>query len=286
MYSCNKILRKIENGNTRRDIRLFNRIIREYLKEINEKFKFHNCGNPFCKFDSLKFQFVYDSPYIKEFYLILQKYGYNMANELQDAIHYLTCLDKPWENSEIIKKFLHSPFIQDISCSNDNKFSIFSEQYGTVKFTSASSYFKDNPIISEYIKSETLLGRCHDNAYFLASELVNNYSVTSLCRGYFDRSYHHSYSYDPDENTIIDLCHNAVIDKDGYYRIFSPLEVSKVLNSDISKELDKACESSVQPSSRCFLLIIALYKEYLEKIGYEGTFEDAPKTYLKQISRY
>lgn len=66
------------------------------------------------------------------------------------------------------------------------------------------------------------------------------------------------------------------MDKEQYEQIFQPEEVSVILNSQVDKELALTSEKTEQYFARSGLLKIALYKEYLQSIGYEGSLEDAP----------
>ena len=84
-----------------------------------------------------------------------------------------------------------------------------------------------------------------------------------------------------DTNEIIDLCYNIIMDKDQYDKIFLPDEVSIIKNSLIQDELNIVEEKSNQDYDRCELLKIALYKEYLQSINYNGDLESAPS--VKQL---
>ena len=109
------------------------------------------------------------------------------------------------------------------------------------------------------------------------------YSITSQCRYYFKGFYYHSYTYNQTESAIIDLCYNSIIDKNQYYNIFEPQNISVILNSNVDKELD-IINSKTNPESNIYhLLKIALYKEYLQNIRYQGSLEDAP--IIKKLQR-
>lgn len=72
------------------------------------------------------------------------------------------------------------------------------------------------------------------------------------------------------------MCNNSIINREQYYKIFEPNELSVILNSNILAELKVTISKTGQPTNRCKLLQIALYKQYLKSIGYQGSLEDAP----------
>lgn len=78
------------------------------------------------------------------------------------------------------------------------------------------------------------------------------------------------------------MCYNSIIDKDEYYNIFEPKELSIIQNRKVEEELRITNEKTNQNRDRCQLLKITLYKQYLESIGYEGRLEDAPSTKIFQ----
>ena len=66
------------------------------------------------------------------------------------------------------------------------------------------------------------------------------------------------------------------MDKDKYYQLFQPQDISIIHNSSVQKELSLTRSKTQQPFDRCELLQIALYKQYLNSIGYEGSLDNAP----------
>ena len=78
------------------------------------------------------------------------------------------------------------------------------------------------------------------------------------------------------------MCYNSIIDKDEYYNIFEPRELSIIQNRKVKEELTITNEKTNQNRDRCQLLKITLYKQYLESIGYEGRLEEAPSTKIFQ----
>lgn len=250
-------------------------VIDEFQSRINENINFNDCETEEIKLKNLEFQYVYTSKYISLFFEILNKYNYNSRTEIRGAINYLGHLINPNENKETISLLLNSPTLQDISFNGVDKFLISSKQYGDFEFKLASEYFRNNKKVFEYMK-EIKPCDCHGNTYFMSDIFPDFYSITSLCPREFEGYYHHSYAYYKDDDYIIDLRYNFVMKKDSYYKIYQPKEVSSILNRNVRTELSITNQKTNQYYRRCALLKIALYKEYLHGIGYEGNLEDAP----------
>lgn len=257
-------------------------IIKEFSLNIDIPFSFEVYSETLFTLREIQ-QKVYNSNYVDLFFNLLLKYNYNMKYEIIDAMFELGHLHHPNDNKETISKYLKSPAIDDISYDGKGTYTIYSEKYGNFIFTLASYYYINNDIIIDYILKEHLPHRCHEHTYFMSKILGDAFAVTSLCSDMFPGKYYHSYTYDLDDNNIIDLCYNAVINKDLYYRIFSPEEVSITLNRKVNKELQIVDNKTMQPSGICQILKIALYKQYLKSINYKGSLEDAPTLKKEKI---
>jgi len=278
-----KILQITHTKNIELNDKIFDIVLQEFLNRINTNINFNNCSTPTDKVLTLKEQYIYTSNYVKLFFEIIQKYNYNTKQEIKDAIFNLCHLKNPNKNKDIIKELLNSPIIDDISFNGKNEFVISSEQYGKFVVELASYYFKNNKKMSKYMKNNQLPNKCHNHAYFMSEVFNNFYAITSLCRYYFKGNYYHSYTYDKEKNSIIDLCYNSIIDKESYYKIFEPKDISVILNSNVSKELELTNKKTDQYPFRCPLMKIALYKQYLNSIGFDGILEDAPPVKVKKI---
>jgi len=258
------------------DEKMYDLILYEFLDSIGVDFIWDNLTTSGEIVRDLKYEFVYTSEYNELFFEILAKYNYNMKYEIKDAMYYLGHLKNPSVNAELIKRLLGSTIIKDISFNGRNIFTISTEQYGDFVFELAAYYFRGNQKMANYIKKNQLPRRCHTHAYFMSKVFVDFYAITSLCQSYFGNSYHHSYTFDSNRDVIIDLCYNAVVDEGQYYNLFQPQDISVILNSKVAEELALTELKTNQEQDRCELLKIALYKQYLDSIGYQGSLEDAP----------
>lgn len=277
MGSCEEIFQKNEINNIFHNEEIFELIFQEFIKKSGQNVTFDDeTVSIISKIEALKNQYIYTSPYCALFFEILRKNNYNMKQEIKDAIEELAFLAKPKKNKKIVKKLLNSPVIQDISFNGKNIFTIISEEYGTISFELASYHFRNNPSISEYIEHAKLPNRCHHHTYFLSQQFPDHYSITAQCKYYILGDYYHSYTYDSENNTIIDLCFNSILDKKQYYQIYNPHDLSVIKNSDVENQI-QLVDSKTEENDRCKLLKIALYKQYLQTIGYEGSLEGAPK---------
>ena len=272
MDNCDDIFNLYETEGKENADGIFEIILQEFLSVTRRNINFSDCETATEKVKALKRQ-IYSSGNARLFFELLTKYGYNMKREIVDAMFALGHLENPNKNKEIIKKILKSPVIQDINFNGKNKFIISSEQYGDFVFQLASYYFRKNKKMSDYIASNVLPCRCHDHAYFMSQIFDDFYAITSLCRLYFENLYYHSYTFDERRNMIIDLCYNAIVDRDSYYNIFEPQDISAILNSEVQKELFLANQEKIQPVKRCPLLKIALYKQLQEFLRLQTDFE-------------
>ena len=255
-------------------------VLRDYMAATDKQFYFIDPSvSELDKMANLKNDYVYLSSDCELFLDILNSYNYNMMNDIRCAVRILGNLEEPNVNKKVIEKLLNSPVIQDISFNGLDQYTIFSDRYGSVSFNLAREYFKDNLSVLFYMGDDKLVGMCHYNTKYLTYLFPEFYAVTSLCKSYFDMSYYHSYTYDKKSDKIIDLCYNLVMDKDVYYDLNVPDEVSVILNSEVDRQynlIDGCKTTSTNSSGFVPLLKIALYKQYLDSIGYCGDLESAP----------
>ncbi len=281
MDVCEDILNSGENRSIELNDEIFELVWQEFSKNIGHIFPINEGSTPEEKVTDLKNQYIYTSEYSKLFFDILARHNYDMRHEIKEAMGNLGHLENPNNNKELIKKLLGSPIIDDISFNGKNKFIISSEQYGEFVFELASYYFRKNKRITDYMKKNCLPTMCHEHVYFMSKVFADLYAITSLCRAHFKDNYYHSYTYDKEKNVIVDLCYNGIVDKDLYYHIFQPQEISVILNSKVAEELALTDLKTDQDPYLHELLKITLYKQYLSNIGYQGDLETAPSTKTK-----
>lgn len=245
-------------------------IIKEVEDLVNCKFNFIHSNSPqqqelkltqqISEFLGLK-NSLYTSSDVDEFLLLLKKYHYNMKHEIIDAIRVLSNLKCPNHNKETILELLVSPVIDDIYFNGIDKFTIVSEMYGTFSFFLATSYFKDHSDVLQYISKESLKNYCHVHTEKLSEIFPMYKSITSLCSHYFLDYYYHSYTFNPDDLKVIDLCSRLVMDIKEYNCLFEPREVSVVPNDSIENLYAKVLKKTKQPIKRHLIFKIALYNQ-------------------------
>jgi len=274
------ILYEIEIKSERENEEIFRKVLDEFYSVTNTKHIYkillRKSYSNIDEFLKLKNKYIYNSKDINEFFSILTRYNYKYTHEYIDLIYDLAHLQNPNRNLKVIKKYLNSPVIDDVSFNGKDCFTIITSLIGKLEFILASKYYANNENISEYISFNNLVNRCHDNTLFMAQFFEDYYSITSLCPNYFSGFYHHSYTLNSEESLITDLGFNIVMDKTIYYKLFESKDVSVILNKNILKELEITNTKTNQQYNRCTLLKIALYKEYLNHIGYSGKLENAP----------
>lgn len=279
MDMCTYILEQ-HNKSEKENEKIFNIVLKEFFDNIELKNNFDiEQLSTINQLELLKL--FYKHEYIDILFKILNEYNYNMVYEIKDAIFYLGNLKEPNKNKTVIKKLLNSPIIQDISFDGESKYTILSDKYGKFEFELAKYHFQKNNKISKYIENNILPNHCHENVFFLSNVIQDYYSITSLCSCWFKGDYYHSYTYNQCDDKIIDLCNNSIMDKNQYYKLFEPSELSIILNSNVWNEYVITKCKTEQPIKRCKLLQIALYKQYLNSIGYQGTLSSAPTAIKK-----
>ncbi len=203
---------------------------------------------------------------IKLIFDILTNYNFNLESEIYYIMANLAFLKNFKYNKNKLDKLLSSPIIDDISFNN-GIFTIYSQSCGDYSFGVASYFFKDNKAVIDYIKrnKNKLETRCHYNTEFLTEQYPNLYAVTTKCLSSFaNYRYYHSYAYDESNDIVIDLCLNAIMNREDYERLQHPIIVSQIQGKDIDTEfanIDKSFYDLSEIDTR--LLIIALYKEYM-----------------------
>ncbi len=203
----------------------------------------------------------YDKDYSRKVFSLLARYGYRMNREIIDAMGSLGTLENPNQNKEVIKDFLLTPLIDDISFNGKNTFTIISEKLGNLTFRLANKYFQNNPKIVDYIKKEGLETYCHKHTELLAETLPEFYSITSLCDYYFKGSFYHSYSYNKQENVAIDLCCNAVLNIDDLNHFYGAKEIMRIPNKELDLFYQEMLKNTKQPEKRYKILKMALYEQ-------------------------
>lgn len=203
---------------------------------------------------------------LKIIFDILDNYNFNLESEIYYAINTLAYLKNVKHNKKMIQRLLSSPIIDDISF-NDGIFNVSSQKCGDYSFGVASYFLKDNKDINNYITTnkKELEMCCHDNTEFLTKQYPNLYAVITKSLSFFaNYRYYHSYAYDDTNDIVIDLCLNAIMNREDYERLQHPIIVSQIQNKDIDTEfanIEKSFYNLSEINTR--LLIIALHKEYI-----------------------
>lgn len=197
----------------------------------------------------------------KILYNLLCKYDYNFLLDIRETIGTLGNLSNPNNNKKVIDTALNYSVIDDISFNGKDTFTIFSEQYGNFEFLLAREYFRGNKKLICYMDDNKLLGRCHRNVEEMSSLFPDFYSITSLLTSFFEGFYYHSYSYDETEDTVVDLCSNAVFTNECFKRLMEPKEIMKVKNSKISKYYKKVNKNTQDISGWSIIFRSAIYMQ-------------------------
>lgn len=254
-----KICIESEKNGIRDEEEIFNAFLLKYYRTIGKSKFFTNATDFYLDELNEIYMSDYNEEYIRIFYKLLNAFGYNKNNDFRDAIWYLSILPNPNKNKECIKRMLKLPFINDISYKNGTY--VIEGKEKRISFELASHVFRNNATMKKYIENGSLPNRCHEHTYNISKYLPDFYAITSLCRRYFDKNYYHSYTLNPIENRIIDLCINAVLDRKTYEMIHEPINLSIIKNKNINEEIEKTSKE-VEFKNWHKVLLIAMYKQY------------------------
>lgn len=246
------------------------KIIGEYEEKLGITYNFI-CASPFDKESemlkhvsqliSLMRGIPITSERGKILYDLLCKHNYNFLLDIRETIGDLGNLSDPNNNKEVIDAALNSSVIDDISFNSKDTFKIFSEQYGNFEFLLAREYYKDNQKLISYMNENKLLGHCHRNTEEMSFLFPDFYSITSLLVSFFEGFYYHSYSYNREEDTVVDLCSNAIFTNECFNRLMEPTEIMRVKNSKISKYYKKVNKNTQDISNWSIIFRTALYMQ-------------------------
>ena len=268
------------NQQSERIIRAFRKIFpyrivfREEISEI-----------PGLQFDDLKNEMLYYPDYIKSFYEIVTRFGYNEIGMIKDSIELLGLLKNPNQNKDIIHRLLQLPVIDDISFDSKDTFSIFSEKLGDFHFTLVTEALKDNQELMEYLEEAPFAHLCYLHTAILSQYFKDNFSEVSLCRDTFGNHYYHAYSISPDRKTIFDLTYNGIFSLEDYERLENPSPIYSEQYERLILDIGYALDNSGLDPDTEWLLQAALYRTYLDKIDYHGPMREAPKVMEKVESK-
>lgn len=264
MVDCDDLLEFYEIASTKNNESICHDIYDEIFKHIKENITFTGCNSYIEKVISLKNEFIYTSDYLEIFFDLLTKYKYRPKHEIKDAVYILGELDNPNKNSEVIKRFLHSPYIDDISFDTYDTFTLISEKLGTFSFQLAKSYFHQHEGVLSYMNANRMRNHCHMHTKRLAYLFPEMQTVTSLCQNYFVDRYYHSYTHDLESDRVIDLCANMIMDYKEYCQLYMPEEIMVLPNKMYVNFWAEAMRKSHQDLNRCEVLSMALYRQLLD----------------------
>ena len=258
-----ELLEAIDKKGREKDNELYEKVYKDFVEETGKKYRYIKEQTYGEIVRNLKYDYIYESEYINIFFNILEKYNYHFEQEILDAIFDIVHENNPNNKNRIIKKYIKSPIIDDISIEDKGIIKIYSK-FGEFNYILADYYFATNNAICNYMDNHELRNRCHDNSYFLSYILKNDYTISSTCRAYFEGRYHHSYTYDESNNLIIDLCRKSLLKKEDYDRLYDTKEIIRIPNKKMEKTLRKI-NDEFGAYDLCNVLRIALYYESLDK---------------------
>lgn len=274
MDKCFEILKKNELEYRKKQEEIYKSVYQEFSKVSKERYNIGDWDSYETAILTLK-SHMHTSYEIYKFFDILKRHNYDMRWEIHDAISNLGFSKNINDSLKIISFWLNSPVIDHINFDGNGTFEIISDEYGTFLFKQASKYLNREEI-TDYIFDTRNNNICHSHAYNMSIWYPEFYTMTSKISSRFLGSFYHSYSYDSDSNTVLDLRKNCAIDKEAFDRLYNITCVSKTLNSQLYREFEITNSKVDLKEVRSQVLRVALYKEHLDSIGYTGPLEKAP----------
>jgi len=191
-------------------------------------------------------------------YSKMKDYRVFFNNEIKFAIKSIT--RNRFISSSEIESFIDKPTGGWLSIKNieynptDHSYTIYGQTEDEVyTFYRADDYFSDNLSLCWYISKNAGYNICHEYTETLQKYLPEGISITSKCpRLTTDGYYTHSYTELGDK--IVDLSSRLVMDKDMYYKLMQPEELSRIKNSEMHL-YESLAEKLLAPDPR---------REYLE----------------------
>ena len=240
-----------------------NEIAKKVLLEFSKK---HNLLHPITGnyIEDLLYNYflVKNTPIVTELETLMNKYNFNYAMSIHNAIYYL--LGMKQDTVLLDSNPLLWPGIESVK--QDDNIYVLKTVLGEIKVSKASKIFENTSV--EYIFNKPLMGKCYRRSYDFVKEKQENYDVVlSYMPNFFYGGHYHAYLESDD--AILDIAGNS------YYH---PKEdASKILNGTIIRKLDyKKIEkdyktlSSRMPELKFIdnpkLLTLALYYDYKDRI--------------------
>lgn len=156
-------------------------------------------------------------------------------------------LDEKYKKSLIDELLKLEEYIRGIKIDNNSKFNIkeliIETKKGSIKVMQLSEMYPKLKGVFPEIESEKRNGKCFDYAYHLSLMIpLNTKLTTGYVYGYCDKSeYLHSWveiTID-NEEYVIDGTLNAIINKDGYYRMEHVIPINQISKDILVDDLRK-----------------------------------------------
>ncbi len=275
MDKCFEIFKENELNYREKEEEMYKKVYYDFSKVSEKEYNIGDWSYQEAIFNLKSLIYGYNSHEIDKFFDILKKYNYDMRWEISDAIFNLGYQKNSTDMLKTINSWLNSPVIDYIGFDGDSKLEIGSDEYGTFPFMQASKYL-DREDITDYIWENRTKNICHSHAYNIARVYPDWYTITSKISDRIIGTYYHSYTYDKENDIVIDLRSNCAMYMEIFERLHDTTCVSQILNSQLNKEIEITNKKIDLQEVKAKVLRVALYKEYLNSIGYIGPIEKGP----------
>ncbi|MEG1015392.1 MAG: hypothetical protein RSE45_00475 [Bacilli bacterium] len=166
--------------------------------------------------------------YKNEILKILKKHSYNLHAETLTIIKELLLNTK--NPTTKLHTLSYMPSIESIEYRNDELF--LTNTQGTFNIKKASSYYKDNKDIYNYLRLNSLNGKCHSASLWFINSYPSCTALTSLCPNIFRGFFYHTFIVTPNNN-VVDLASNSVMSLETASTLYDFTKITETTINDL-----------------------------------------------------
>ncbi len=156
--------------------------------------------------------------YISLFYLLLEKYHYNMGEDYISFIR-LVGQNTTYYLPNNVKNFImKAPYVDRVK-DDLGYITVYSEKLGAITFYSIQKYFADNCLANFILRNNQVVGECHNISWALMDFMPGSTLVTSLMPSTFSGTAYHTVIRDK-KNLIVDAANSCVYSEENYHALY------------------------------------------------------------------
>ncbi len=156
--------------------------------------------------------------HIPLFYLLLEKYHYNMGEDYISFIR-LVGQNTMYYLPDNVKKFImKAPYVDRVK-DDLGYITIYSEKLGKITFYSIQKYFAENYLANFILRNNQVERECHNISWALMDLMPGSTLVTSLMPSTFSGTAYHTVIRDR-KDLIVDAANSCVYSEENYHALY------------------------------------------------------------------